>query len=541
MSRTTRTDASFSLRRLFAAAGVVAALLLVPAAVANSGAPDHFLLGAVPAHGHGPHDTPGPPGPPGPGGIPGPHGAGAAGASGGNLTYHNGPVMHTNTTYAIYWSPPGAISATYQSLINRFFTDVAAASEAPDNVYATDTQYYDTTGQIAYSSQFGGAYVDTTAIPNNPNCVNQYQSLGLPISGCVLDSDIEAAVSRAIAANGWPAGGGAQFFVFTPKNVGSCWSTSGNICSYNYYCAYHSDFSRSGQTVLYANQPYTDTSDVLGYQACDEGQHPNGDFADGTINVTSHEHNEAITDPLGNAWYDASGDENGDKCAWTFGTVQGPSGAQYNQTINGHTYFLQQEWSNASSSCALGFGSPPPAPTITGFTPGSGGSGTAVTISGTNFTGATAVKFNGANATFTIGGAGTINATVPSSATTGQITVTTAGGTATGSTSFTVPASPDFTLDVSPASQTVKRGSSTTFTVTITRANGFTGTVNLTVGGLPGGGASFNPSTISSSGTTSILTITTKTNGRTGGLTLTVNGTSAGLNRSDTVGLTVTK
>jgi hypothetical protein len=61
-----------------------------------------------------------------------------------------------------------------------------------------------------------------------------------------------------------------------------------------------------------------------------------------------------ITDEQGNAWYDLQGAENGDKCAWNFGTATGSTqyGA-YNQTINGGHYELQQEWSNASQGCVL--------------------------------------------------------------------------------------------------------------------------------------------------------------------------------------------
>jgi hypothetical protein len=86
-----------------------------------------------------------------------------------------------------------------------------------------------------------------------------------------------------------------------------------------------------------------------------------------------------------------------------------------------------------SSSCA-------PAPTISSFSPSSGPVGTSVTINGTGLTGATAVKFGGvAASSFSVNPSGTqITATVPSGAVTGKITVTTAGGTATSATNFTV-------------------------------------------------------------------------------------------------------
>jgi predicted extracellular nuclease len=63
-----------------------------------------------------------------------------------------------------------------------------------------------------------------------------------------------------------------------------------------------------------------------------------------------------------------------------------------------------------------------------------------VTITGANFSGATAVKFNGTTASFTVNSATQISATVPTGATTGTISVTTAGGTATSASSFTVTA-----------------------------------------------------------------------------------------------------
>ena len=78
------------------------------------------------------------------------------------------------------------------------------------------------------------------------------------------------------------------------------------------------------------------------------------------------------------------------------------------------------------------------APTITSFTPDNGVAGTTVTITGTDFTGATAVKFNGVEATFTVNSATQITATAPS-ASSGIITVTTAAGTGPSTTSFSYP------------------------------------------------------------------------------------------------------
>jgi hypothetical protein len=258
-----------------------------------------------------------------------------------NLTYHGGPVIHANKTYAIYWVPAGyTVSARYESLINGFLQNVAAASGRTSNVYYSDTQYYDTAGSIAYSSTFGGSYVDTTPLPAS-GCRDSYTLV------CLTDGQLQSEIRKDIAASGWIANSSTVFFMLTAKGVGSC---AGSSCAFSTYCAYHSWIGSGSSATLYANMPYADTVP----SNCDSGQHPNGDDADATINVLSHEHNEAITDEQGSAWYDRRGYEDGDKCAWNFGSALGSTGSGlYNQLIGAGKYYLQQEWSNAHAGCVL--------------------------------------------------------------------------------------------------------------------------------------------------------------------------------------------
>ena len=99
---------------------------------------------------------------------------------------------------------------------------------------------------------------------------------------------------------------------------------------------------------------------------------------------------------------------------------------------------------------------------------------------------------------------------------------------------------PDYSLGMTPAAQTVSAGGGTTYTVTQTGINGFSGTVNLGVSGLPSGvTGSFNPTSLSGSGS-STLTVSTTTGGSTGTFTSTVTGTSGSLVHTTSSGLTIT-
>jgi hypothetical protein len=265
-------------------------------------------------------------------------------------------VMRTNTVYAIYWMPPGsscdAVScARYENTVNRYFTDVAAASGSNTNVYSDDTQYYDATGKIAYDSTFGGSYVDTSAFPAK-GCTDG------PDAACVGNQALEAEVQSAITAEHWPDGKTSIFFVLLPSGVGSCYG--GTHCTtdpVNGWCAYHSGFMGANSSpILYAAEPFDGT--ITGCHGAVGQGFPNGTDADATINTISHEQNESITDPWGNAWFNGDFEEIADLCAWTFGSQLGTTGngQPYNQLIDGHPYSLQQEYSNDGSTCVQRYG-----------------------------------------------------------------------------------------------------------------------------------------------------------------------------------------
>jgi len=273
-----------------------------------------------------------------------------------NVVYHGGSVTRTSTVYTIYWGPPpDTIPDSYQTLIDRWFTDVGGSA-----LYNVLTQYYEGNPplHIQNASTLGGSWMDT---------VNPYPHAGT-FADPLLDSDIRAEVERAIAANGWPNGGlNAAFFVFTAEGIESC--ADATDCTigtaFPAYCAYHwSFFSASSDVILYANMPYAGTwSSGFPYNCGIANPSPNDDpDADVEISIASHEQFEIVSDPLGDAWYDRTGEEIADKCAYQYGSVAVDGS---NVTVNGNPYLVQEEWSNASTTCVRQYSSVNSPPTTT--------------------------------------------------------------------------------------------------------------------------------------------------------------------------------
>lgn len=260
----------------------------------------------------------------------------------GNLASHGGPVESSSTNYLIFWGPfPEAmvnpatlcqltcpltsgsllpVDPDYADLIESFFLNVG------------NTPYYGMLGQYGAgnSSDLGGTYVDP-----------------IPFAGTTVgDADVQAEVRKAEAANGWTGGVGHNFVVILPPGEIECDSTG--ACSSLDFCGYHDHESdRNGVLTPYIVIPFPDNVPPF----CTAGESPNGDpAADDAVNIISHELFETVTDPLANAWFDGAGFEIGDKCAWTFGST-GLTGADV--TLHGNSFYVQREYSNRISDCAL--------------------------------------------------------------------------------------------------------------------------------------------------------------------------------------------
>ena len=97
----------------------------------------------------------------------------------------------------------------------------------------------------------------------------------------------------------------------------------------------------------------------------------------------------------------------------------------------------------------------------------------------------------------------------------------------------------DFSVSVSPSSQTIHRANSGRFTATVGADGGFTGMVSLSVTGLPSRtSASFSEASLTTSGT-AVLTVRVGKHATRGTYTLTITGMSGSASHSDTVGLTI--
>jgi hypothetical protein len=240
------------------------------------------------------------------------------GTSNNGIYYHGGPVMTgTPTIHYIFY---GKWSSTQQSLLDSFAGGIGGTPyEHINSTYYNGSNVH-VSGAIAHGS--------------NNDTTDNY-SKGTSLS----DADILTIASKGATDTN------AIYMVLTSPDVTA---TSG-FCTQ--YCGWHDHATVGGIDIKYAfvGNPERCPS------SCAElsSGTPNGDVGvDGMVSIIAHESEEAISDPDLNAWYDRRGQENADKCAWTFGVDT--TTTNHNVTFGGHNWLIQRTWVNAGGGyCAL--------------------------------------------------------------------------------------------------------------------------------------------------------------------------------------------
>jgi hypothetical protein len=228
-----------------------------------------------------------------------------------NMTWHNGKIMTAAVTANIFWGTSWASSPGDEiSGLDSWYTGFSGSNYA-----ATSDEYTGTNGQVTAKITYLGHVIDSSAA-----------------SGGNSTSAILAEVCKEVIPD--PSGNG-YYAVYTDLPRGNA-----------NYCAWHSAGSCGRTPVQFAFFWKLD-----GDPGCDPQSQVSGESQGlaALANVSGHELSEARTDPASGGWYDSSGQENGDKCAWTFNVPF----VVFNS--NGTVWKIQGEWSNAAYNTGTGY------------------------------------------------------------------------------------------------------------------------------------------------------------------------------------------
>jgi len=247
------------------------------------------------------------------------------------ITYHGGPVMGTVHVYLIWygnWNQNnGSDTPAGQTIVTDFLYGLSGSP-----YYVTNASYSGVTGAFTVNGSATDSY-----------------SQGANLS----DRKVASVVSSAITSGKLPKDNNGVYFVLTSSDV----SETSGFCSR--YCGWHTYGTLQGTNIKYS---FVGNANRC-LSACSiQTNSPNGNAGvDGMVSVIAHELEETNTDPNLNAWYDANGAEDADKCAWTFGQSlqQTSTGAFYNMTLSGLSVssrpFLVQRELDSNSLCYVNY------------------------------------------------------------------------------------------------------------------------------------------------------------------------------------------
>jgi serine protease len=236
--------------------------------------------------------------------APRPHGTVPV-ARAGNLINHGGPVQTAPKVYLDFWGwGTGSDPSGEQTYLTNFLKSIGG------------TSWLSTVNQYGASSSpvLAGTWKHTATLAAHPT-----------------DAAIQRQAARAATHFNTGTSDNVEIVVATPTGH----NTSGFGTQ---FCAYHGTVS-ADPNITYTNLPYmTDAGGSCG----EDSVNGSSGTLDGVSIVEGHELAETLTDPLLNAWFDSSGQEIGDKCAWI--NLQ-------DITTSAGQFAVQPLWSNSAGGC----------------------------------------------------------------------------------------------------------------------------------------------------------------------------------------------
>jgi hypothetical protein len=235
------------------------------------------------------------------------------------ITYHGGQLIRTPTVYVIWygnWNQGnGSDTPAGQQIVRDFINSIGGSPYFNINT--------------SYSA---GGYTITGGVSNGGETTDAY-SKGTRLT----DANILTIVNSAITSSHLPYNANGVYFVLTSSDV----NERSGFCTK--YCGWHTAGTPSAGHVRYS---FVGNANRCLNSCAAQTTSPNSNpGVDGMISVIAHELEEAVTDPdPRSGWADASGAENADKCAWTFGHAQYQvaNGSWANMTLGSRNFLIQR-------------------------------------------------------------------------------------------------------------------------------------------------------------------------------------------------------
>jgi hypothetical protein len=243
------------------------------------------------------------------------------------LLYHGGPLINTPTIYIIWYGNwnrgNGTDTPAGQQLIRDWASGIG------------NTQWFQINQSKSVSGKSISGNVSFTPLSNESTDGGKTR---------LRDNDIANIVNNAINNGRLPYNANGVYFVVTSSDV----NEQSGFCTQ--YCGWHTAGNLTRGRVRYS---FVGNAARCLNSCAEQSVSPNGNAGiDAAISVMSHELTEATTDPDLNAWYDSSGAEDADKCAWTFGhnQFQTSNGSWANEVWGGHNWLIQRNLMKSGSS-----------------------------------------------------------------------------------------------------------------------------------------------------------------------------------------------